>query len=292
MPRALLLTALTLGCLAGACSSKDAGKSRGDESADDEASDTKGKREKAKASASAKSTAAPSASANQPLPTPSAEAPATVSAIAPPVSVPGRSPVPTTAEWDATKEVGVRGSGALGCETKVVREWLRIACRGKNDSGGTPTTIKTLKGVRSGEAFVFTGAGATSLVLPYLEGIAAEFVFSWTDKSHKLTLSWPKGAPRPLLLGVFEGAASPLDAAAVGKPSCGEIYNGDCERSFKGDCQAIIECSRGEPGRMPSCLRGTRMGPFNTCYKECKTASDCAGGTECATDWGEPFVCR
>src|SRR5687768_13823004 len=47
----------------------------------------------------------------------------------------GRSAVPTLDEWNAqTKEVTVRGSSKLNCETKMVREWLRVSCRGKNDS--------------------------------------------------------------------------------------------------------------------------------------------------------------
>lgn len=240
----------------------------------------------ASASAATPTTTASAATA------PSADAPPALSGSAVPVTLPGRSAVPTVAEWDGVKEVGVKGSGALGCETKMVREWLRISCRGKNDTGGTPTALKYVRGDKR-EALVFTGAGVTSLVVPYVDGTDLEYTFSWTDKSHKLVLIWPKGSPKPQILGVFEGAASPLDGTVVPKSACEtDIYNADCERTYKGSCQNIIECSRGEPAMTPSCLPTHRLGPMNTCYKLCKAPSDCATGESCDDSWGGAAVCK
>src|SRR4051812_37398799 len=80
----------------------------------------------------------------------------------PPAPPPGRTLMPTFDEWSSQrKEVTVKGSSALGCETKMVREYLRVSCRGKNDSGGTPTTVKVTKGGR-GEALTFATAGVTA----------------------------------------------------------------------------------------------------------------------------------
>lgn len=271
------------------------GKDDGAKDTKETASDAKDK----KPSTSAKASGSPHGGASNAPTTatgsaaPSPDASPTVSNAAPskPVTLPGRSPLPMAAEWEGVKEVGVKGSGALGCETKLVREWLRISCRGKNDTGGTPTTIQLVRGTKS-EAFIFTGGNVTSLVLPYVEGADWEYVFSWTDKSHKLVLKWPKGAPKPPLLGTFEGAASPLDAKPAGTPTCGDIYNADCERTYKGNCQSLIECARGEPSTTPACLSTHRLGPMNTCWKKCSNNADCAAGERCLDDWGPPAVCR
>ena len=90
----------------------------------------------------------------------SAEAPAPLDAGNPAGStLPGRSPVPTVAEWNAqTKEVTVKGSSALRCETKTVREWLRVSCRDKNDTGGTPTAVRITQGAGPG-VFTLTAGG-------------------------------------------------------------------------------------------------------------------------------------
>ncbi len=221
------LVALSL--VLGACeekASREKEKSATKEDDDDDDDKKKKKKKSGSSSASAASAStAPAAPTPAPTPTPAPspttppDAAPTTTAEAPPPPPPpvptpagGRSAVPTQAEWAAqTKEVGVRGSAALGCETKQVREWLRVSCRGTNDTGGKPTALRFISG-DSKEAFTFASGGITSLVIPYEEGINSVYVFSWTDKSHKLVLSWPRGAPKPALLGVFQGAASPLDA--------------------------------------------------------------------------------
>src|ERR1700730_9391725 len=97
-------------------------------------------------------------------------APADTSAPAPPPTPaaaaakplpPGRTPVPSIAEYAAAREVTVKGSSALHCATKMVREWLATTCRGKNDTGGTPTTVVFYRGGR-GETVPFAAAGVTS----------------------------------------------------------------------------------------------------------------------------------
>ena len=249
--------------------------------------------------------AAPQKSAPSPAATPAAGDSAPAKTVVPA----GRSPAPTLQEWSTMKqEVTVKGSSALGCETKIVREYLRVSCRGKNDSGGTPTTVKVQKGGR-GEALAFASGGITSLIVPYVEGIDFEADFSWTDKSHKLVVKWPHRAPKPAVVGVFEGAKSPLDAAAggndaklcdcfkkvMGAASCQEMIGSastDCDRTYGSDCQALLECARGEPGREPKCLPGfTNWGAVRQCQQDCGPGKPaCPAGTECNSDWG-PRVC-
>lgn len=137
---------------------------------------------------------------------PAHETPAEVARPLPP----GRTKVPAIAEFAAAREVTVKGSSALRCETKMVREWLRVTCRGTNDTGGTPTAVTVLGGGR-GEAITYAAGGVTSVMVPVLEGTEFSAKFSWTDKSHLLVVKWPHGAPKPIILGEFQGAASPLD---------------------------------------------------------------------------------
>jgi hypothetical protein len=227
---------------------------------------------------------------------------ATATAAEAPVKAPplpaGRSAAPTLDEWSTMKkEVTVKGSSALKCETKIVREYLRVSCRGKVDPEGTPTGIKILKGGR--EAMVYAHAGVTSLILPYVEGTDFEAAFSWTQKSHKLAVKWPKGNKLPVVVGVFEGAASPLDGTArgdneklcachkkvTGSPTCDDLMgaaDADCDRSFGSNCQMLLACSRGEPGAMPRCLPGFHNGgATGRCYKSCGAGNPCPGKLSC-----------
>ena len=111
---------------------------------------------------------------------------------------------PTLDEWNAqTKEVAVTGSSALNCETKMVRTWLRVSCRGKNDTGGTPTTLKLVTGGGDGKTFTFAQNDVTSLVLPFVEGVDVKAEFGWTDKKMQLHVWWPRGAPEPPPKGKF-----------------------------------------------------------------------------------------
>jgi hypothetical protein len=223
-------------------------------------------------------------------------------------TLPGRSPMPTLDEWNTQrKEVTVKGSSALNCETKIVREYLRVSCRGKNDTGGTPTTVKVQRGGR-GEALTFAAAGVTSLIVPFVEGVDFAADFSWTDKSHTFTMKWPRGAPRPTIVGVFEGAKSPLDGTAgpsddklcachkkvLNVSTCDDLMGGgnaDCERTYGNDCEKLLACSRGEPGALPKCLPGHIVAFMGYCHKECGPGKPaCPSGYSCV-DAGGPKVC-
>ena len=254
---------------------------------------------KTNANASANATAAP-----KPTATATATAAATATATPTPAKPAGRTPAPTVEEWTSQKkEVTVKGSSALKCETKIVREYLRISCRGKLAAEGTPKGIKVQKGGH-GEALTFQGGDVMSLILPYVEGTHFEAMFSWSAKGHKLVIDWPKGNKQPTIVGVFEGAASPLDGTAKGDPqklcdchkkvfkaaTCDELLGApdiDCERTYADNCEALLACSRGEPGRPPRCLPGfvNALG-MNRCYKLCSFDKPCAGDMLCNTDYG------
>lgn len=115
----------------------------------------------------------------------------------------GRSTVPTIDEWTAAKEIGVKGSSKLNCETKMVREWLRVSCKGKNDTGGEPKSVTIKRGGGRGDTFTFAGNKVASLVCPFVVGTDIAADFEWTDKKKELVVSWPYGAPEPPLKGEF-----------------------------------------------------------------------------------------
>ncbi len=217
---------------------------------------------------------------------------------------PGRTPLPTLDEWNnQRKEVTVKGSSALNCETKMVREYLRVSCHGKNDSGGTPTALKVKKGGH-GDVYTFASGNVTSLVVPFVEGIDLAADFSWTDKAHTLTLKWPRGSSKPVIIGVFEGAHSPLDATPTAladrlcachkkvmkRANCEDLFgmpNSDCDRTYGGDCTLLLECSRGEPSAIPTCLPGYVHVAMNFCAKECGAGKPpCPSGHTCS-DMGD-----
>ncbi|MCC6555688.1 MAG: hypothetical protein IT372_22225 [Polyangiaceae bacterium] len=271
--------------------------------------------ERASAAPTAQVTAAPAPSAQAPTApasaavAPSAQAPAVAATAALP---PGRTPMPTLEEWNKErKEVTVKGSSALGCETKIVREYLRVACAGKNDTGGTPTTVRVDRGGR-GEAMTVAADSVTILIVPFIMGIDFAATFSWTDKSHTLVVKWPHNAPKPQTVGVFEGASSPLaepSGAAVTAgadklcachkqlfkvSTCDQLMgapNVDCERTYDGDCEKLLACSRGEKTAIPKCMPGFVNAYFGRCFRECG-----AGKPDCPThmlceESGEFSIC-
>lgn len=116
-----------------------------------------------------------------------------------------RSPVPSSDEWGAvTREVTVSGSTKLSCETKQVREWIRVSCRGRNDTGGEPLRVSVTKGSGRGDDFTFASGGVISIVYRFVEGRDLEAQFDWTDKSRLLVANWPRGNPEPSVKGVFQ----------------------------------------------------------------------------------------
>jgi hypothetical protein len=252
----------------------------------------------------AAASAAPAATAIAPAAATSA-APAETAAP-PPTDTPlpeGRTPVPTQEEWDALpKEVTVKGSSALNCETKMIREYLRVWCRGKNDTGGTPQTIEVKKGGSAG-ALTAVANGEVTLIVPFVNGTDFAAVFSWTDKSHRLAVRWPNGAPMPSVKGIFEGAASPIDAhfdratqerlcqcvkETMGTSTCSDGLsspNVDCYKTYQSDCGKLVACSRGERSVPPRCQYGyVNGGALNWCMKKCGPKDPCADGERCIND--------
>ncbi len=124
---------------------------------------------------------------------------AKVIAAPPPIvtKVAGLTPVPVPALWREAPEVIVTGSTAAGCETQMVREWLRVLC-GHTPAGDDPTKVAVVKD-DDHTALALTMPHQTSLVVPVLEGHEVTALFSWTDQTRLLRISWPAGAAKPTL---------------------------------------------------------------------------------------------
>ena len=115
---------------------------------------------------------------------------------------PPGSPPPTPSEWQAvTKQVTVRGSSALKCETHMLREWLRVNCF--ENGFGAPTSL-TARAVPGVQAYQTVRLGKkTSLVVQVVKNQTFRARFGWSDPAHPvirtLVVTWPSGTARPRL---------------------------------------------------------------------------------------------
>ena len=114
----------------------------------------------------------------------------------PEVIPPPGSNAPTVAEWDSvTREVSVKKSSQYHCETKMLREWLRVTC--------LPYDRWTLKNVvthvsHGYQAFTGMFGPKASLVVQVVRNKTYVGRFVWNDDSYRdLTVSWEGGTPRP-----------------------------------------------------------------------------------------------
>jgi hypothetical protein len=132
-----------------------------------------------------------------PEPTPAPRPSAEESPSAGGIPTEGNSKPPTVAEWNAVGEITVRHSTPLGCETKLVREWLRVSCRTNEHSKYTIVGVKLTGGKDSGGIPPFEKKGVASIVTRVKKGMTAEYTFDWGSFTRKLSVAWPNGAPRP-----------------------------------------------------------------------------------------------
>jgi hypothetical protein len=114
-----------------------------------------------------------------------------------PMPTEGTSKPPTVAEWGAVKEITVRHSTPLNCETKLVREWLRVSCRTKMPY--IAYGVKLTSGKDHGGIPPFVKKDVASIVTQVKKGMSAEYTFDWGSFTRKLTVAWPNGAPNPTI---------------------------------------------------------------------------------------------
>lgn len=132
-----------------------------------------------------------------------------------------RPAVPMPASWDAVNEIIVKGSTAAGCETKVVRDWLRVMCqrprRHRTDEdvafeeyGSMP--LLTIASDDTGDAIATNLPYTSSFLVPLVPGKAFTGHLRWDTSSRDLTVTWPDGAggkPKIALTAVVKEKEGP-----------------------------------------------------------------------------------
>jgi hypothetical protein len=116
----------------------------------------------------------------------------------------GRSAPPTLAEWSSAEEVNTqeRNSQPDACETKVVREWLNVTCRGK------VIGFEKMEGFGSKNADYFEmikPGNLASFVLRMKEGKTQSVRICREKDRASLFVNWPGGKDRPVHIALGKG---------------------------------------------------------------------------------------
>jgi len=221
-------------------------------------------------------------------------------AAAPPKPRPtsDRSPVPVPLVWKQAPEVIVAGSTAASCETKQVREWLRVQCT--RTDGAAPTKIEVQRD-DGGEALVLEMPQEISALIPVVEGREFAAKITWTNATRVLHVGWPSGGkpimafdaaiavPHPKQIDYYENLmpnmkfASPVERAICdcwnttyggvryhdeqpgAEPvfSCAGVYgapDGNCVAAYPGKdaCGQLLACTRRDPASYPPPVKAAR----------------------------------
>jgi hypothetical protein len=129
---------------------------------------------------------------------------------------PPRSAVPSEADWRVVREVTVTGSSRMNCETKKIREWVRVRCYGKNESGSTPKGVTVVSTSVPDATFPNAAGGEVTLLYPFTEGTTVDAIFRWSGRErHQYHSQWPSGAAEPAAKGEFLGVPPPSDPNRV-----------------------------------------------------------------------------
>jgi TPR repeat protein len=101
---------------------------------------------------------------------------------------------PTEQELAAAPEVIVKHSTALGCETRLMRSWLRVRCA-PGAGIEAPVDTRIVRGGRDLESAAFRGGGQTILLTTVREGDEIDARVVWPKTGIRtLRITWPRGA--------------------------------------------------------------------------------------------------
>jgi len=187
-----------------------------------------------------------------------------------------RSPVPTPEAYAHVAEVIVKGSTAAGCETKQIREWLRVLCGPRDPDRDTSHPLGVeIERDDGGQAMALATARNVSLVIPVVPGHSFAARVTWSEHTRVLRVEWPAGAPKPIMAfdepiakratrAELEAAAaqSPTEAAIcvcwdeLHGPGCAGAYGAPdaaCVATYpaREQCPALLACIRRDPASPP-----------------------------------------
>jgi hypothetical protein len=106
---------------------------------------------------------------------------------------------PTMDEWNEVGEITVRHSTPLRCETKMVREWLKVKCTGSDVLG---VAFERSSGPW-GNVPPHSRAGNANIVAAVRYGVSLRARFDWSWGSRVLSVDFPRGSPQPAI--AFDG---------------------------------------------------------------------------------------
>lgn len=112
--------------------------------------------------------------------------------------VAGLAAAPAEEAWLAQKEVGVPGSGALGCKTKNIESWFWMRCEGKVKF----SEVKIERGNRATQTKASLEDGVARLLVPYVEGTDLRVKLTYEGGERFLKLRWPT-AKKPFQVAVI-----------------------------------------------------------------------------------------
>lgn len=195
------------------------------------------------------------------------------------------SPMPVPAQWNAAPEILVPGSTAAGCETKRIREWIRVLClpREYHDVQSAPQRLEVVQD-HARRVAVMPMPSSTALTVALAPGDSLEAVVTWKHAVRRFTVAWEAGADAPKAAftvvreepagrreygsHVFASDAARKTCAcwqdiyatggssqgiAEQHPECPGIYgslDGGC-LAYGDDCADVIACTLLDPGRPP-----------------------------------------
>jgi len=160
-----------------------------------------------------------------------------------------RSAVPLPDVFRHAPEVIVTGSSDAGCETKQVREWLRILC--PRTPRARPVAIDIARD-DGHEAMALVMPLELSLLVPVVEGRELAATLTWSDATRVLHVAWPAGAARPTL--AFDKPVARRKPDAAGTEDIRMTFHSPVER-------AICDCWQQQFGG----LRAGSRKPVFTC---------------------------
>lgn len=225
----------------------------------------------------------------------------------------GVTPMPSPAEWNAVAENQVKGSTAAGCETKQVREWLRVRCTSPK-SGGLYRGVGFVEG-RRGELQLSSVYERAAAIVPVRRGelsrVALRFENDNGDQFERvLRVEWPDAAPRlEFEKDVAERASTKwVLQAADAFVTCNDTFSGSeavpwgnlepgspCLKYA--DCQHRLACAQGHPNAKPECPEGqVNAGADHRCLRVCSNDGSCDGAFGTSTKatcrvWQAARVC-
>jgi hypothetical protein len=162
---------------------------------------------------------------------------------------PDRSYVPSEKEWGNVTEIGVAGSSAAGCETKQVREWLKVACMKK--AGRTPTGVAVVRG-GEGDAHALYAEHSAVLLAPVLRGKHIDVRFFWAEQTQDLSIDWPASSTTPTIAFAAPTKATKEKHATLNDSN----RNALCWRTPEFRCSVDGDCAESTSARYCDTMYG------------------------------------